>query len=418
MTGRSVWILNHYAITPDMTGGTRHYDLGKQLAKRGLKVTIFASGFDHSTKKYVKMVPTERFRIEDYEGVRFIWLNTIPYYRNDIRRVLNMFSYGIRVLNTIKGFDKPDVVIGSSMHPVAALAGWWLARKYEARFVFEVRDLWPQTAVDMGAIKPTSVLVRLLYAWEKFMYQRAEKIISLLPKAKEYITSRGIDPNKIVWIPNGVDLERFDNPESLDPKSEAAKAFAQYKDKFKVVYTGAHGIPNGLDIIIESAKIIEEKEPNIHFILVGEGTEKERLKIKSQQLGLNNITFCASVTKSSVPTVLSLADCLVISVPNFTIYSYGISPNKFFDYLASGKPVIYAGSPSNSIIEEAQAGITVEPGNPQALAEGILKINRMTVAERSLLGANGRAYVEKYHNIKVLGESFMRALFNAETIQG
>jgi glycosyltransferase involved in cell wall biosynthesis len=401
-----------------MAGGTRHYDLGKQLVERGLKVTIFASGFDHSTKKYVKMAPTERFRIEDHDGVRFVWLNTIPYYRNDIRRVLNMFSYGIRVLNTIKGFDKPDVVIGSSMHPVAALAGWWLARKYGARFVFEVRDLWPQTAVDMGAMKPTSVLVRLLYAWEKFMYQRAEKIISLLPKAKEYIISRGIDPDKIVWIPNGVNLDRFDNPEPLDPKSEAAKVFTQHKNKFKVVYTGAHGPANGLDVILRAAHLLSEMSADVHIFLVGDGPEKSNLIKKAQQYYLSNITFLDPVPKAQVPSLLNQADLLLHCLKPLEVFKHGISPNKMFDYLASRRPIIMAVEAANNIVEDAKAGITVEPGNPQALAEGILKIKQMTAAERGLLGANGRAYVEKYHNIKVLGEIFMRALFNAETIQG
>ncbi|MDI6880396.1 MAG: glycosyltransferase family 4 protein, partial [Desulfitobacteriaceae bacterium] len=282
---KSLWILNHYAISPDMPGGTRHFDLARELVRKGYDVTIFASGFDHVSRKYLKVKPKERMRLEEYEGVRFVWINTFPYTQNNWRRVLNMLSYGWRVLGCDRGLPKPDAVIGSSMHPFAALAAWWLARRYKARFFFEVRDLWPQTAVDMGAMRPNGLPAKVLYAWEKFMYDKAEKIIVLLPNAKDYVVRRGINQEKVVWLPNGVNLERFDHPEPLDPSSEVAQVFEKYKDKFKVVYTGAHGIPNGLDVIIEAAKLAQEKNENVIFIFIGEGTEKNRLQTKTKNLG-------------------------------------------------------------------------------------------------------------------------------------
>ena len=402
--GKSLWILNHYAITPDMSGGTRHFDLARELVKKGHEVTIFASGFDHSTHQYLKVKPGEKMRVEEYDGVRFVWVNTIPYYGNNWRRVLNMLSYGWRVLRCSRGLTKPDVIIGSSMHPFAALAGWWLAHRNKARFIFEVRDLWPQTAVDMGAMKKNSLPAKLLYAWEKFMYHKAEKIIVLLPYAKDYVASRGINPEKVFWLPNGVNLERFDHPAPLEPESEVAEVFKQYRDKFKVVYTGAHGVPNGLDAVVEAAKLIQEKSENIHFILIGEGTEKSRLREKAQSLGLVNITFCEPIPKQAVPSVLLAADCLVYSIPAFNIYRYGVSVNKSFDYLASVKPVVMAGNPRNDIVEEANAGIVVEPENPEALAEAIIKIYELPEGKRIELGENGRRYVEKYHSINIIAE--------------
>jgi len=242
---RTVWILNHYAISPDMAGGTRHYDLARELVRRGYEVIIFASGFDHVTHKYVKIKKGEGLRVEDHNGVKFVWLETSPYQGNDWRRVLNMLSYGFSLLRYNKNFKKPDVIIGSSMHPIAPLAGWWLAKRYRARFIFEVRDLWPQTAVDMGAMKRNGVMARLLYAWEKFMYQKAEKIIVLLPNAGEYITGRGIRPEKIVWIPNGVDLKRFDNVKPIDPSSPAAKAFAEQRICSKLFTPAPTALPMG-----------------------------------------------------------------------------------------------------------------------------------------------------------------------------
>ena len=407
---KNIWILNHYAKTPDMSGGTRHYDLGRELVKRVHKVTIFASGFEHSSKRHIKIKPKDKFRVEDFNGVRFVWLKTIPYYSNNWRRIINMISYGVRVLRVVKKFEKPDVIIGSSVHPFAVIAAWWLARRYKTKFIFEVRDLWPQTVVEMGVIKSTGIPAKLLYAWEKFMYKKADKIIVLLPYAENYIKNKGIDPKKIIWIPNGVDLERFDNSEPLNSSLKIFGVFMKYQDKFKVIYTGAHGIPNGLDIIIEAATLIKKRAPKVHFIFLGEGTEKKRLESKARTLKLNNITFYSSVPKSSIPSVLSLADCLIVSIPNFDIYKYGISLNKLFDYLASMKPIIMAGNPKNNIVRDVRAGIAVESGNPEILAEGILKIQKMSEEEREQLGANGRAYVEKYHNIKILADKLEKIL--------
>jgi glycosyltransferase involved in cell wall biosynthesis len=407
---KNIWILNHYAVSPDIAGGTRHYDLGKELVRRGHKVTIFASGFDHNTKKYMKVHPKERYKIENYNGVLFVWLNTIPYYGNDWRRILNMISYGVKILSVCRGIEKPDVIIGSSVHPFAVLGAWWLARRYKTRFIFEVRDLWPQTAVEMGVIKATGIPAKILYAWEKFMYKKAEKIIVLLPNAKEYIEKRGIDPQKIVWIPNGVDLEQHDKSVHINPSSEAAKFFEKYKNKFKVVYIGAHGPANGLETVIEVAYCLFKKSVNVHFFLIGDGPEKKKLIKKAQERVVDNITFLDPVPKSQVPAILQSSDLLMFCLRNLDIYKYGISLNKMYDYFASGKPVIMSGNTVNNPVQLIDAGLVVEPENPEALAQGILKIQKMTLEERKKLGANGRAYVEKYHSTQVLGDILEKIL--------
>lgn len=403
---KNIWILNHYAKTPDMSGGTRHYDLGKELAEKGYNVTIFASGFDNNKKKYIKIKPEEKSKIEEYNGIKLVWINTIPYYKNDWKRILNMLSYIVRVLAISKKIENPDIIIGSSVHPFAVIAAWWLARRYKARFIFEVRDLWPQTPVDMGIIKANSVMARLLYAWEKFMYKRAEKIITLLPNAKDYITNLGIDSEKVIWIPNGVNLNNYNNNyNNYDDSLKNTKIYNEIKrneNKFKIIYAGAHGIPNGLDVIIDAISLIDKRESGIHFIFIGEGTEKPRLIEKSKMLELKNIGFYDSIPKYFVPSVLALAESLIVSIPNFKIYQYGVSLNKLFDYFASGKPVIMIGNPKNNIVRDANAGLTVEAENPAALAEAIIKIKNMTPEERKSLGENGRKYVEKYYSTKVL----------------
>lgn len=398
----TLWILNHYAISPDMSGGTRHFDLARELVKKGHEVTIFASGFDHHIRQYLKIKPGEKMRVEEYDGVRFVWVNTLPYTKNDWRRVLNMLSYGWRVLRCSRGLSKPDAVIGSSMHPFAALAGWWLARRYKAKFIFEVRDLWPQTAVDMGAMKKNSLPAKLLYAWEKFMYNKAKKIIVLLPYAKDYVASRGINPEKVFWLPNGVNLERFDHPAPLEEGSEVAEVFEQYRDKFKVVYTGAHGPANGLEVIIHAASIFQDRNLGIHFFLIGDGPDKDRLISVAKEKRLNNVSFLPPVPKALVPSILEKADLLVHTIKKMEVLQYGMSPNKMYDYLASAKPIVTSIEAKNNPVEEANAGIAVEPENPEALAEAIVKIYDLPEEKRIELGKNGRQYVEQFYNIKNL----------------
>jgi glycosyltransferase involved in cell wall biosynthesis len=259
-------------------------------------------------------------------------------------------------------------------------------------------------------MKATDISARLLYAWEKFMCKQAEKIIVLMPMAKQYYISRGIDVSKIYWIPNGVDLERYKNHVALESDTEIGRIIEKYREKFKVVYTGAHGQANGLDVAIDAAAVLVSEAPDVHFILIGDGPSKQLLKEKAELLGCTNVTFCEPVPKVSIPKILKNTDLLTLCIRPMDIYKYGISLNKLNDYLAIGRPIIISADIANDIITEAQAGLTVIPSDPEALAEGILKIFHMSKEERERLGVNGRAYVEKHHNISTLGEALARLL--------
>lgn len=399
----TVWMLNHYAVTPDLPGGSRHFDLGRQLLRHGYQVTIFASGFDHGTKTYPKMNPAERLKIEENSGVRFVWVRTPTYRGNDWRRIWNMVSYAIGVLSIAGRFARPDVIVGSSMHPFAVLAAWRLSRRFRVPFVFEVRDLWPQTPIDMGSMKATSIPARLLYGWERMMYAAAARVITLLPDAGQYIAGRGMDASKMVWIPNGVDLERFRDVVALDPSSDAARALARNRGKFKVLYAGAHGPTNGLELIVETARVLSGID-DVQFLLVGGGSAKPALMQSATRYGLNNISFVDPVPKSSIPALLKEADLLLFCLRPLSVYRYGISLNKSYDYLASGKPVLMVGdAASNSVVSEAGAGIQVPWGDPEECARAILRLRQLPEDVRQVLGSNGRSYVENSNDTRLLG---------------
>ena len=407
---KKIWILNHYAMPPNMPGGTRHYDLSQELIRKNFEVTIFSSGFSHEKKDYFKLFKGNQYVVENYGKLKFVWLKTTSYKKNNYKRIINMISYLTRILKVGHNFSRPEVIIGSSVHPFAVIVAWLLSKKYKAKFIFEVRDLWPQTPIDMGVIKPNGIIAKLMYAWEEFMYRRAEKIIVLLPNAKKYIESKGISAEKIVWIPNGVNLEQFNNPKQFDPDSNLAQLLRKNKNKFKVIYTGAHGPANGLNVVIETASIFQKNHNEVQFFLIGNGVEKEKIQHNSEKYNLKNIHFFSSIPKEQIPDLLRYADLLLHCFAPVDVFKYGISPNKIFDYLASGKPIIMSVKTSNNIVQEAGAGITVEPGNAEALAKGIVKIQEMAPEERQKLGANGRAYVEKYHSSKVLAEKLEKIL--------
>jgi len=405
----NIWIFNHYAITPDLPGGTRHCDLGHELLRKGYDVTIFASRFRHSERWETKLSAGESWRMEDADGVKFVWLRTFPYKRNDWRRVLNMVSYmfrtwwlGRRLPRLDLRIKKPDVIIGSSVHLLAVLSAYWVARHYKAKFIMEVRDLWPQTIVDMGELSARNLIIKWLRILERFLYRRAERIIVLAPRMGEYISARGISEGKIVWIPNGVDLARFEDTQLQSPSG----------DEFKVMYLGAHGQANALDVLLQAARIVQDQgSSDICFILIGDGPEKSRLIKLAEELGLNNVAFCNPVKKTQIYRALYDADATVISVRNSPHYNrYGISPNKLFDYMAAKKPVIFASRSTNNPVAESDCGLTVPPRNPQALAEAIIKLYRMPKEEREAMGHRGRVYVEKHHDISVLARKLIQCI--------
>ena len=407
---KKIWILNHYAIPPYMPGGTRHYDLSQELIKKNYEVTIFPSGFSHEKKDYFKLFKGKQYIVENYGKLKFVWLKTTSYKKNNYKRILNMFSYLLRMLTVARNFSRPEVIIGSSVHPFAVTVAWLLSKKYKAKFIFEVRDLWPQTPIDMGVIKPNGIIAKLMYTWEKFMYKRADKIIVLLPNAKKYIKSKGVSSEKIVWLPNGVNLEQFDNPKQLDPDSNLVQLLRKNKNKFKVIYTGAHGPANGLDVVVEAASILQKNHNEVQFFLIGDGVEKEKLQHNSEKYNLKNIHFFSSIPKEQIPDLLRYADLLLHCFAPIDVFKYGISPNKIFDYLASAKPIIMSTKTTNNIVQDANAGLMLEPGNPETLAKGILKIKEMSEKERRRLGANGRVYVEKYHSTRVLADILEKIL--------
>ncbi|WP_159274044.1 glycosyltransferase family 4 protein [Variovorax boronicumulans] len=389
---KQVWVLNHYAQEPSGAGGTRHFHLAECLKKRGWQATLIAASVEFTSGKQ-RLDAGENHRYERISEVPFLWVRTPEYEGNGGGRVLNMLAYTWQALRakTLKDLPLPDAVIGSSVHPFAAVAASLLARRFKVPFVFEVRDLWPQTLVDMGRLRDCDLTTWALRKIELWLYRRAARIVVLLPRAWEYIVPLGIPKERILWIPNGVDLSLF--PPSTLPVRGALEPFT-------IMYFGAHGQANGLTNVLEAMKLINDHKESlsIRLRMIGDGPLKSDLMMLAQRLGLDNVSFEPPVPKNEIPNLASQADAFVIPVPDLPkLYRYGISPNKVFDYLAAERPIIIATGAANNPVAEAEAGLTVAAGDPLALSEAIVKMALTPREERERMGRAGRGYVEKNH---------------------
>jgi glycosyltransferase involved in cell wall biosynthesis len=402
-----VWIVNQYAIPPSQPGITRHYSIAAELCRRGHDVTIIASSFDHVTRKETRLKPRETSKLEAIDGVRFLWLRTPPYLANTTRRVWNMAAFAWRVWRRCGAREllPPDVIVGSSPHLPGAFAAWRLARGHGVPFVLEVRDLWPESLVELGNVRADHPIVRLLALAERMLYRNAARIITLLPQSPPYIAARGGHPDKIVWIPNGVCLNAIQPQPPRDPNGPLT-----------VMYLGAHGLANALHTLLDAAALLQAQgyADKIRFRLVGDGPMKLDLIQRVRGSGLDAIVrFEEPVPKQRLNEVIGEADALVIPLRRGGLFRWGISPNKMFDYMAAGRPIVTAIDTPSNPVAEAEAGLTVAPEDAAALAAAVKTLYSMSPAARWEAGMRGRRYVETHHDIRHLARAFEACLLAA-----
>lgn len=402
---KNVWILNHYAQEPSGAGGTRHYSLARHLKAFGWNATIVAASVDHQSGAQ-RLRASEQRRLDKYDDVPFLWLKTSSYSGNGGGRMLNMLQFAWQLVKpgAFKGIEKPDVIFASSVHLFTGLAGLYLAWRLKVPCIFEVRDLWPQTLVDMGRIRDKDLITRVLRVIEKFIYKHSERIVVLLPEAWRYIVPLGVSREKIIWLPNGVDLEGF----KLYPYERKSK-----EAPFELMYFGAHGQANGLSYILEAMHILKCRKVDKKIILrlIGDGPLKSQLQNQAASLELRNVHFEESVKKSQIPELASRADAFVISVLDLPgLYKYGISMNKIYDYLAAGRPTLIASAAANNPVADAAAGFTVSPSKPEELADAIMALSTLDCDEIARIGLAGREYVESHHEYRSLARNLANVL--------
>lgn len=396
----NIWIFNHYALTPNMSGGTRHFDFAKELINRGYSITIIASSFHYSEYREMKEYKNNEYIQETIEGINFIWIKTPAYFGNGIARVRNMVSYAHKVLKYIPTLTlaKPDIIVGSSVHLFAVWAAFKLSRKYKVPFVMEVRDIWPQTLIDMGISKWHPFII--LLSWlEKYLYKKADKIISNLPYAYEHI-EKFVKIKKVEWVSNGVDLTNI----KYVPKEKNKKLI--------VGYIGSLGKSNNMDSFFEMTKKFKKNE-NIEFHIYGEGPLKQKYLDFIENNNLKDILKIKNlVPKNKVSDILNSFDIVYLSLKDSPLYRFGISLNKLFDYMASGRVIIFAANSRNNPIKAVNAGYSISPDDIEILEQTILEIYNLSQEERNEIGQKMRKYVEQNYSIEVLVDKLEKILKN------
>ena len=403
MSGRVIWIVNHYAGSRLHGMEYRHYYLAQQFRRMGLRPIIICAAFHHLLTK----LPAER--TAEVDGVPYVWIKARRYEQNDSRRVLNMVEFSARLaLRSLRELPRPEVVIASSPHPFVAVNGYRLARKHRAKFIFEVRDLWPLTILEVGGHSPRHPFVRAMAWAERLGYQRCDAAVSLLGGAKDYMTAHGLDEGKFVYIPNGIDPQALQsNVEPLPAEHDRAIGDLKTLGKLIILYSGSHGVVNALENVIEAARLLAD-EPTVHFLLVGQGPEKQSLQTRARQADLKNITFLPPVARSQMAALTQAADVGYLGLQKKDLFRYGISPNKLFEYMAAGLPILFAIDTIHDEVAEAKCGFSIPPEDPPALADTLRGIAEMSREDLRAMGERGRQYVQRTHTYEVLAQQYVR----------
>lgn len=376
---KKIWIINHYANP----GVGRHANFGKELASKGYFVRIICA-----KKTSLKKSSFSSFQgVEEHviDNVKFDIVPAKDHYGNGKDRILNILQFSYRAykfLSKIK--EKPDVIYASSVHPLNWVIGYLLSRKYKSKLIIETRDLWPETLIRMGRIKEESIVAKALYQLEKSIYKKADHLIFTMPGGEKYLKDRKLKYKNVSYINNGVDIKQF---------NYNAQNFVYEIDKepnsFNVVYTGSMGMANALDIIIETAIKMKEQQ-NVYFHFFGDGYQREKLESFASENNLKNVKFYGRVEREYIPSILKQADVNIATSLNLSIYEYGISLNKLFEYFAAEKPIISNIPTPYNKIEYYETGITAEPESVDALVVAINQISILDSKNYNILCNNAK----------------------------
>lgn len=390
-------LLIHQAFASlDEPGGTRHHELARSLVQRGHMVSIIASPISYLTGS--KRSDQQAFIMHSQLelGIHLMRCNTYhALHRSFIHRVVSFFGFMVSAFIAGMGVRNVDLVWGTSPPIFQGFTAWLLARLKGVPFLFEVRDLWPEFAIAVGVLT-NRTLIRLSLWLERFLYRHANRVIINSPGFDAHVRQRGA--RIVELVPNGSDPAMFDPAD----EGETFRRLNHLNGKYIVLYAGAHGMSNNLDVLLEAARQLADL-PFIQIVLLGDGKEKSNLQAQATALNLSNVSFIPSVPKEEMTGAMAAADACVAILKPVDAYKTTY-PNKVFDYMCAGRPVVLAiDGVIREVVEAADCGIFVPPGDPQALADAVRSLERD--AQRSKeMGMNGRSYVEAHFNRPLLAE--------------
>lgn len=384
---QNIWIWNHYATNMYFDKAGRHYWFAENLIESGYKPTVFCASTNHFSDKSVD-TKGEMYVKQSKKEIPFVFVNTPEYKGNGKKRTFNMIAFYRNLFPVAKHYAKingrPNVIIASSVHPLTLVAGIKIAKKYGIPCVCEIRDLWPESLVAYDMINKRNPIFKLLYAGEKWIYKKADKLIFTMEGGNDYIIEKGwdkeqggpIDLLKVYHINNGLNLEEF---EKNIKDYQFIDQDLDNSNTFKVVYTGSIRLINKVNKLVEAAKVLKDcGNQRITFLIWGDGDEREALQQKVKELALDNIVFKGRVEKKYIPYILSKSNLNVYILPDNRLYRFGLSLNKSFEYFASGKPVLASSNSGYSLIDKYNCGKALNKYDINAFVNEIIAFSEMS----------------------------------------
>lgn len=402
--GKTIWVINQFAGTPISGWGERHFYLAKGWVAKGYRVVIISSGNNHMFNNFAEM--NGRFTHDEYEGVEFLWVKIPKYNPQNATRFLAMFFFaGVmwRLRYKTKLIDTPYYIIHSSMPVFPAPVVKWLKKRLGAKkFVFEVRDLWPLTPIKLMGYSPKHPFIRLIAWFEKYAYRNADEIVSLLNGSEKYINQLSGNPDKFNLVPNGIHQDLL-----LDRYKGEANDLKLPSNKLVVGYAGTVGFANALEEFFDMIEKHPELQDQVEFVILGDGYKKPEFQ---NQVGhLPHVSFIPKVKKDMVRSYINQFDVCFISWHPSELYQYGVSANKYFDFMAAAKPVLSANNGIQDPIALSEAGLCTDNKCHEILA-ALQKFLDMNSTVRIQMGNKGLQYIKENSTYQLLSDKYLAVL--------
>ncbi len=392
----------------------RAAELSRHWAAAGHEANVLTGFPNHPTgvvppeyrRKFGRLVIREKT-----EGVNVVrtWLLPFPN-RRAYERMLNYSSFCVSAASTGLFLSRPDVVIATSPQLLVAVSGWWLARCKRVPFVFEVRDLWPESLAAVGMGNGDSLLHRALAKIAGFLYRRADRVVVVSPAFADYLVEHWRVPRETISvIENGVETKLFAPEPFTGEAGTRLRRELRAEGKFVVSYIGTMGMAHGLETIIAAAAQLRDANPEIVFLMIGEGSDKARIAALARERGLTNLRFVDQQPREKIPACICASDACLVLLKNTDLFKTVI-PTKMLEFMSCACPVILGvDGQARAILEEASGGLVIEPENSEALVKAIRYLAVNPELARTL-GQNGREYIIRKFSRRQTAEKYIRTL--------
>lgn len=382
-----------------------HYYLAREWVRMGHEVTIVAATYAHTRSTQPEGI-SGTFTEERIDGIRYLWVKTPRYDPGSaIGRVLNILAFATQVRLRRIPVDAADLVICSSHHPLAIYGAQRLARRLRGRLVFEVRDLWPLTLIELGGASRSNPLIIAMQWAEDRAYRDADVVVSVLEQSRDYMVSRGMSPGKFHYVPNGCD----DQPERIGELPDAhLGALEKIEGRFLVGYAGRVGLANALDAVVDA--LAQCSVPDAVVVVLGDGSHATALRQRAKEVGVGDrLLVLPPVRKDQVAAFLKRIDVAYVGLLPEPLFRFGVSPTKLNDYLLAAKPVICAIDARIDAVEESGAVIQCPPSEPARIAQAIERLFAAGPDGRARMGARGFEWVSRRRKYSYLAREFLKA---------